>query len=1194
MRTRLNRIRQRCRTATTAVCGRAGIFACCLGLILAVLTGAPALTAQTITGSIVGTVTDPSGAVVAGAKVTATNVSTGVVTSTKTNSEGLYNIRFLPIGPYKVAITAAGFSTETTDQFPLDADQTAKFNIKLQVGSASVNVEVSATFAALQTENATLQTTFSSDVISDLPLNGLNFQTAAMFVPGVVNPGFASMGGADGNERQQDWYDSPSFNGNRGQANNYILDGVDMNETLNNMSGYNPAPESIGEMKVITGNADAEFGNVNGGELLVQTKSGTNTIHGSLYDNFQNNAIAATAWNGATAYGLPQYPFTQNQFGASISGPILKNKLFLFGDYLGFRYHRGGYGLATVAPPAFLTGDFSLLYTPQYGGIQLYNPNGGNAGYSTATPYGDCTVTDGPCNQVPVVNPVAKFLTAHPSLYPAPNFTPCMGCGDYHNYEGPEKGYTVNNQGDAKIDYHITDRDSLMARYSIGDAYDFSQTVLPVQFPTNNDFPFQSLVLNYIHTFSASLVNEFRAGVSRTVFNQGLPDDASGVFGTNGDKLVGLPMANQAYQGFSEMAFSGNESNVGTSAIVTLIRENNFYYADNLTWQHGHHALKFGAQILRYQQNYYYAGNSGALGSFSYSGQYTYNANAENGYGYSFADFVMDESSSINIGGVSGLFGQRQYRDGFFVQDDWRVFPNLTVNLGVRYGYNQPIYEVNNKQVSVNISNPSLITINGLEFAGKDGNSRALYNPFYGGVMPRIGFAWSPSSRFVLRGGFGISDAMEGTGTNRRMTQNYPFQSSLSAASLSPSGTANGSAGFPVENGFSFGPGAAGTPLANYSNFNLWDPHIKPAFVEQFNLAWQYLISTNWTAQVGYVGELGKHLIVPNEVNQWSSNAPWNAFLNGYNGYNYNGWNYDCSGAAFTPSPSCGLTGNYGNLQETTSNAVSNYNALQASITHLPTHGLSYRFNYTWSKALTNNAGFYGAPNVSISSWFFQDSTNPMGDYGPAGQDVRNAFNGYFSYLLPFGRGQQFGSNMPRALDEVAGGWKISGSVVMYSGFPITMGSGEQYNVNSFGAHSQHFRPMHIANRAVGNWFGNDPSALPCVNFDNNGNILDNGTCAYGLESYNYFGNSQDGSERAPGYRQVDLSAMKIFHITDRHSLEFRGDAFNALNIVSYGAPYSYLGDYNPAASNGHGLFGIIAGSNSSQRIMQIAMHYRF
>jgi hypothetical protein len=1136
-------------------------------LLAALLPGSHPLLAQTITGSILGTVTDPSGAVVSGAKVTATNTSTGIATATTTNAEGLYNIRFLPIGPYTVTISANGFSAATVPQFQLEIDQTAKFNVKLQVGAAAETLEVSAANSPLlQTENATLQTTIASETLSTLPMNGLNFQTATLFVPGVVNPGLASMGGQDGNERQVDWYGSPSFNGNRGQANNYVLDGVEMNETLNNTAAYNPAPDSIQEMRVITGNANAEFGNVDGGEVLVVTKSGTNHFHGSAYNHFQNNNISGTPWGNSYILGLPSEPFTQNQFGATIGGPIKKDKIFFFGDYLGFRFHRGGDGAATVADQNLRNGDFSELLDVQNGNIQLYNNQNGK-GYANATPYNN--------NQIPVVNPVAKYLFANTNIYPLPNRSPIAGHFDQDNYQGPVKGYTVNDQGDAKVDYTIGPNDTLMGRYSIGDAYDFSSTVLPVQFPTLNDYPFQSLVLNYVHTFSPALVNEFRAGVSRTIFNSGAPQDPSGVFGTNGNSVVGLPMTGQAFPGFSQMAFSSWESNVGTQAIVTQFHENNFYYADNLTWQHGHHALKFGAQILRYQQNYYYAGNSGALGQFYYNGQYTMNGTT-NGSGYGFADFVMDQGASASIGGVAGDDGVRQYRNAYFVQDDWRVFPNLTINLGVRYGLDQPIYEVNNKQVSVDLSNPNNITLAGLEFAGKNGNSRALYNAFYGGVMPRVGFAWQISPRFVLRGGYGITDDLEGTGINRRMTQNYPFQGSFTASTIGPGPTSNGSAALPVENGFSYGSAALGTPQANYTNFLAWDPHIKPALVQQFNLGWQYMISSNWTAQVGYVGQIGQHLIVPNETNQWASPATGAAA------------NYDCSGTVAPAAPSCGLTGNYGNLGETTSNAYSNYNALQASIAHMPTHGLSYRFNYTWSKAMTNNAGFYGAPGVAVATtFFFQDIHNPRGDYGPSGDDSRNVFNGYWAYQLPFGRGQKFGSSMNRALDAVAGGWKLSGSVVMYSGWPVTMSMDyyTPYYVNAWTAHTQHFRTMQVRNRSVNNWFGTDASATPCDSYDANGNIIDNGTCAYAMESFNGFGNAENGSERAPGFRQVDLSAMKTFHITESHSLELRGDAFNALNIASYGQPNSVV--YSPG-------YGQITNTNSSQRIMQISMHYRF
>ena len=1166
MYARLNTMWTCCRTASDAVMRGPKFPAYLLALVVAgALVGSPALLAQTITGSILGTVTDPSGAVVSGAAVSAKGVSTGVVTTTTTNAEGLYNLRFLPIGSYTLSVSAKGFATETTSAFQLQTDQIAKFNIKLNVGTTAETLEVSAENSPLlQTENPTLQSTISSQALSDLPLNGLNYQSATLFVPGAVNPSMSYMGGQDGNERNVDWYGLPSFNGNRAQTNNYVLDGVEMNETLNNMSAYNPAPDSIDEIHVITGNANAEFGNVNGGEVLVMTKSGTNHIHGSVYDNFQTNNISATSWADGFQ-GVPAAAFTQQQFGATFGAPILHDRLFFFGDYLGFQYHTGGIGATSVATQAMRNGDFSALLSPAYDDIQLYNNQNGG-GYANATPYAN--------NQIPILNPVAKFLFAHPEAYPLPNHAPSAGYLDRYNYQAPFKGHTVNNQGDAKVDYKIGPRDNVMGRYSYGDAYDFyPQVTLPITFPANNDYPFQSFVGNYIHTFSPAVVNEFRTGWTRSVVDQGVPLDTTGLFGINGDNTVGLPYTGQPFPGFSLMSFSSYEANVGSSGIVTQFHENNFYYADDLTWQLGHHALKAGVQILRYQQNEYYAGNSGALGSFGYNGQYTANGLETNGGGYGFADFVLDQGDSASIGGVSGDDGQRQYRNAYFVQDDWRVRPNLTLNLGVRYGYDQPIYEVNNKEASVDLSDMNHISASGIEFAGKNGSSRALYNPYYLGIMPRIGFAWQVSPRFVVRGGYGRTDDLEGTGLNWRMNMNAPFQGSFVASPTPPSSTSSGQTPLPVENGFSLGAAAL---QVSYFNYNAWDPHMKPAVVQQFNLAWQYMFSANTTAQVGYVGELGQHLVVPEEADQFFTSA---------SGVLADG---DCSGTIAPAAPACWLVGNGGNLQVTVASGYSNYNAMQATVRHTSSHGLSYLFNYTWSKGMTNNAGFYGVAGVAEPSSFFQDFRNPHGDYGPAGQDTRNALNGYWSYMLPFGRGQKYGANMNRALDLVAGGWKFSGAAVLYSGFPITMQSYENYYVNSWAAHSQHFRPMVIRHRTVQNWFGTDPSAAPCYNFNAIGNVADNGTCAYGVESENYFGNTENGSERAPGFRQVDLSAMKIFHVTERQSLELRGDAFNALNMASYAPPNAQL----ESAANGQ--FGQITGTNSSQRIMQISMHYRF
>lgn len=1125
---------------------------------------AAAARAQTITGSIRGTVTDPSGAVIPGASVTATNVSTGVSTATQTNKDGDYNLQFLPIGNYTVTVTASGFAKSTIAAFALEIDQIAKVDAKLQVGSASESVNVSADNSPiLQTQDATLQSTLTAHTLSTLPLNALNFQTATLYVPGAVNPSMAYMASSDGNERDSDWLGTPSFNGNRAQTNNYVLDGVEMNETINNLASYNPAPDAIQEMRVITGNANAEYGNVNGGEILVITKGGTNHVHGSLYDYFQNNALAGNSWANSYA-GVPATAFTQNQFGVTAGGPILRNKLFIFGDYLGFRYHSGGEGVATVATSAMRTGDFSELYGSQYGDIQLYDNQNGQ-GFSNATPYKN--------NQIPVVNPVATFLFAHPEIYPLPNKTPVAGAGDKYNFEGPTKGQTANNQGDVRVDYTIGSHDSLMGRYTNGDAYDLtSQALIPVLFPGTNDYPFESFVSNWVHTFNSAVVNEFRAGVTRSVVDSGVPGDPSGQFGTGGDSKVGLPFTSQAFPGFSEMSIGSYETNVGTTAVVTQFHENNFFYSDNLAWQHSRHTTDFGVQILRYQQNTYYSGNGGALGSFGYSGQYT--ANGITGApGYGFADFVLDEAGSANIGGVSGDNGQRQYRNAYYAQDDWRIRHTLTINLGLRYAHDQPIYEVNNKEASVNLSNMNDISAAGIEFAGKNGNSRALYSPYYLEFMPRLGFAWQFNPRMVLRGGYGTTDDLEGTGLNWRMTMNAPFQGSFVASPTPPNTTSSGLAPLKIENGFSLGPSAL---QVSYFNYNAWDPHLKPALIQQYNLAVQYMVDPRTSFQVGYVGEVGQHLVIPEEGDQFFTSA---------SGVLADG---DCTGTIAPPAPACNLVGNWGNLQVTDSEGYSNYNAMQATVRHQNSSGLDFTFNYTYARAMTNNAGFYGVSGVAESSSFLQDIRNPHGDYGPAGQDTRNAFNGYWTYALPFGRGMKYGANMNRGMDEVLGGWKVSGSVVMYSGFPLTMGSYEDYYVNSWAAHSIHFRPLRVRNRSVHNWFGTDPSAVPCTQFDNSGNTIDNGVCAYGLESYNGFGNSQNGSERAPGFRQVDLSAFKTFKVTEAQSLELRGDAFNALNMASYGPPDQLL------EAAGWGALGQITYTNSSQRIMQVSMHYRF
>ncbi len=1151
---------------------------CGIGLALA---GAFAA-AQTITGSIRGTIADPSGAAVVKASVTANNAATGVKTTTMSDASGFYNFQFLPIGTYSINATAPGFQTESVGPLTLDIDQIAQVNVKLHVGSVSTTVSVSADSSAiLQTQNSTMGTTVTSNTIENLPLSGLNFQTAGVFVAGAVMPRFDLAGGANGFERDTSAATAPSFNGNRQQGNNYVLDGVEINEATNNVVGYNPAPEAIQEMRTITANADAEYGDVNGGEFVMVTKGGTNQFHGSAYEYYENQYLTANLWSNKNhATPIAKGVFHQSQFGVTAGGPVFKNKLFFFGDFLGTRNISAGTGTASVATAKMrtctpsggvTTCDFSELLTTANGAIQLYNPavsaTNPTGGYTNGSPYVN--------NQVPLINPVATYLFAHPEIYPMPNRPADANTPDRNNYGAPSAGVIRNNQGDLRVDWTVGPKDSLMFRYSDGDAYDFApKVVLPITFPASNDYPFHSGVVNWVRTFSPALVNQGRAGMSRTQWFNGVPIDPTGKFGLSGNQTVGIP-AKQAYPGFSQINLSSYETNLGTAGIVQDFLDNNFDYGDDLIWQHGKHVTKFGVQIVRYQQNYYYAGNYGALGQFIYGGYYT--KNTAGGGGYGFADFVLDQASSVDLGGVAGPVGQRQYRDAYYVQDDWKVSSNLTLNLGIRYGYDQPWYEVNNKELNVDVSKAAQCTAANnstnpcLLFAGKNGASRSLYDAYYNEWMPRFGFAWQFDPKLVLRGGYGITDYLEGSGVNLRPTLNPPFFPQFVNAPATPSKTTAGNP-LSVKNGFSNGGQAAIT------QYNAWAKNLRPTSVQQFNLTMQVLLNNQTTAQVGYVGEIGQRLIVPASPNQWTQ------------------------ANVGATAPFFNLVGSGGYVVLTVSEGVENYNALQATLHHQQSGGLEYTLNYTWARSMTNNPGFFGVSGVDVASAYWQDYTNPKSDYGPSGFDTRQTLNGTAVWELPFGRGRKFGNSWSRALDEPLGGWKLSGDTILHTGFPVNMTGSNNGGFHARTARANQYRALQVVNRSVNHWFGTDPSANPCTAADSvtsvNGTGNNGGVCAYGNDQLGQFGSAHvDNGPRAPGYRIIDLSLFKQFPIIESHTLTFRCDAFNVGNIASYAAPNSVsaANGVSPATwAAGGSVEGQIISTLSPARQLQLSLIYRF
>jgi hypothetical protein len=1129
--------------------------------------------AQTITGSVTGTVTDPSGAAIPGAKVAVTNVDTGVTTTDTSNGAGIYNVRFLQIGRYKVVTTANGFSVQSYGPFSLEIDQVAKIDVALKLGSNNTTVEVSEqSQPILNTENATLGETFTENTINSIPLNGRDFSQLTVFTPGAVSTQYGAFGGQSSTERDTGTSTLPNVNGNRGQSNNYILDGQEINENLNNTIGYTPSPDSLDQIRVISSNANAEFGNVNGGEVLMVMKSGTNKFHGSVFGFLENDNLDANSWvHKYSAPSItPRSPYTQSIFGGTLGGPIWKDKLFFFIDYEGYREHTGGTTQVSVAPAAFrgLTAtatcpigdaDLSSLLTLA-SPIQLYNTQG-----TAPTPYVH--------NCVPITNPVAKYLFAHPNIYPLPNAATTDPTGVANNLTGPSGSYQRNDQADVKIDWHFWNRNVISARYSQGYAQDgTTKEPLPVQFPSASNYPDHLFTADWTFTVNPSIVNLARASFARVRYNSGVTTDPSGVFGLNGNSVVGIPSQAQETAGFSLQSFSNTAANaasapaavtnVGTNPTPEIFIDNVFQYSDNLTWQKGKHLLKFGAELTRYQQNSFYPGNDGELGTFTYTGQFTsgYSATggaAASGITYGFADFLQNYAQDATVGQVVGRTGQRQYRNAYFAQDDWKITPRLTFNLGIRYEYDQPIYEVNNKQANINLATGVVEYAGVVPGANTFANAtvcptRACYSSNYDNFMPRVGFSYQPRAKMVVRGGYGITTYLEGTGANLRLTQNPPFHNDFETKAVIPGYTgAAYSAGTPVitSNGFP-------TSTPPVTTFYAWKNNLQSAVIQEFSLTTEYQLTNTSSLQVGYLGEIGHHLVDP----AYGDQAP----------------------SLTAPQPYASIVGNNGVVKITASDSNLNYNALQAVFRQRLTAGLEFTANYTFAHALTDDIGYYGAADIA-QQYYQQDYYNIHGDYGPAGDDVRHAFNATGTYTLPYGKGQRWGGGSNFIVQELLGGWKVSGSGVAYTGFPVTVSSNAYYSskVNAYtgAARPMQLNPVHIANRSVAHWFGTDPNMTTACASDTTG------SCVYEEQPSTRFGDVHTGSLRAPGFLNIDAAIQKSFKTYHDQHVDFRADFFNAGNIASYGNPDNNIADTT---------FGAITSTRSTERHIQFELKYQF
>jgi hypothetical protein len=1171
----------------------------CLLLVSLLVFLTPAV-AQEVTAAITGTVVDPSGAAIPNATVTATDTERGVTWPTHTNEAGVYNLPRVPIGHYTLKIEAQGFQTAVRPAFTLVLNQTARIDVSMVVGRVGETVEVTGAAPILQTETTEVGTLIDNSVVTSMPLASRNYLQLTLLAPGAtnVNP--------DGMRQPQSMLDSgrPYINGNREQANAYLLDGQINTETKNNEVGYTPSIDAVQEFNMITQNASAEFGNYQGGIVSATIKSGTNGYHGSLYEFFRNDKLNANNYWAGETRGLPAYQnlsgfdsngvmnkpeLRYNQFGGTFGGPIVKNKLFFFMDYQAQRFVSASATGAQVLTQSAHDGDFGQLCT-SFGG--QFNASGICTGGSQTTQLMNPT-TGLP---IPRNNLAAAGLTASPAVmnlisskyYPLPMIDSLNG----NNYFF-KSGHDLNNdQGDVRIDYNISDKDHISGRWSQMNlrldpftGFLFANIGDGGVIRGGSTEPVRNSVVSWTHMFSTNVLNEARVGFNAVGFDQTQTPTSS--LGNIGEQF-GIAGANYNAPGLLNISIAGAgfgaNASLGTVNYIQVFHDTQIQAEDNLNYTHGRHSFKTGFQYIRLRQDWQYAGNNGALGSICMAGA----------TGSGLSDFWMGGPVATWCNRdtfiTPTMFRNRGNVVAAYLQDNWRVSNSLTLNLGVRFEDHTPLYELNDKAVNFNILTGEIIPSQG---------HKALYNNYLGlgAFQPRIGFAWSPQmlhGKAVLRGGYGISSFYEGMGSNEDLSMNPPF----GIMAQHPT------AGSFIDQGFPNPTPCAAIDINCYAGqrIRITDQNFKPAITQQWNLTLQYQLSNTLTAQIGYVGQHGTHLANFEDLAQSIGlNAQGKVAKPGetivervegpYLGGNTPGSLY------LLDNPNFGGTRTLAGANM--SNAKQMYNSLQAVLQKRMGTGLQGQLAWTWSKCMSDSSGYYGtgwgSTNAQSSGgqpgW--QNIYDPRSEWGPCYFDQTHVVSGQFSYELPIGKGKAFGSNMNPIMNAVVGNWDIGSMISFHTGNALTLNmfggwgfGGDSSHTNGIDAYTLSARPSCNGPIAIVNQHiapdpsTNTPGYIQWFDPSNISNAADNtfGTCSV-------------GNIRGPHYSNVDLSLHKVFPIVgESKNLEFRLEALNAFNTPVF----TFLGGPNNGSFDpGQGNFGHITGSQGARQI-QLALKFHF
>ena len=1126
--------------------------------LLSTVAMAGVCAAQQGMGNITGRVYDQEGKVISNSNVEIKNTLTGTIFQTITNGSGLFNSPSLISGPYDVAATAKGFGRAVVKDVIVQVGNTNQVDLTLAVGSASATVTVTAQSPALNTTSGTNGVVVDEVTVHDLPLNGRSALALATLTPGVITvqgPVVEGLG-----DRGQA-LSQMMINGSPNSSNGSVLDGQNnVQGTTTGEIAINPTADAVKEFTIQSGVMSAEYGYTLGGVVSIVTRSGTDQYHGSLYEFLRNDALDAR--NYFAAEGKPKPKFRYDQYGGTLGGKVPRVPVFLFGNLEHYYYLKQVPAYASVPTAAQRGGDYSSLFAANGTLIPVYDP-----ATTAVNPSGNGYVRDKfPDNKIPVGRLDPAAVAIQNAFYPLPNNVsgPYNPVTQSNNFLGASPTILYMTQYFVRADSNLTDRDSIFGRFA---HYDFqtglaSLLLVPGSTSRKDHNINRSLTLGYIHIFSPSLINDVRLSAIRNTFTF-----RAGTYGEDWPSKLGLPDSVPS----DTVPVVGN----GLPAFNATIGSRSYtnpQLTDILTKTLGRHTLKFGTDLRineggNTQENY-------PSGTFSFSSTLTGNPQSQSGTGNLYASFLLGQVSSASIATIVPTL-DRQKALAFFVQDDARLTHSLTVNVGLRYEYQQIPYEQNNKYSNFNpfIKNPLNGLLGAMTYAGDPGIGRNFQEENYLDFSPRVGFAWSFTSdgKSVLRGGYGIYHPQEYNTLYTGDTTGYSNTTSYASANTNFAAFqfSQGLPSPPVQPiGRGLGPSAfLGSGVAYTS------PSAVSPMSQQWNLAIGRELPGRTVVQIAYAGNRGTHLV----QNTFPLNhLPSSAYALGTALQNQ------------VPNPYFGIVPSTTSLGKATISRAQSllpypyYTTIGVRFPHtgsMTAHfleitaqrqaekNLSILFSYTAGKIIDVPIESSGTGSGSIA----QDPENLRAERSLDTYDIAQRGSLAVLYNLPFGMGQHF-STSRRWVDQVIGGWKVNTIGVIQGGKPLAI-SGANNNlatrpnfVPGTSAKLDHPTRQKWFNTAAfinppSYTYGNVPRTLPNV--------------------------------RSPKAVNIDLSLFKDFHIHDRARLQFRAESFNVFNHPNFSSPNT---SFSPGSNglNASGTFGVISSTTTDNRDIQLALKFMF